>query len=188
MAEGDTDVVGPWTGGPAGFGGGGGVSLPPEFDGTAVSSNAGSPLIRDLGGGSTVELRVAPEPGRAGTFTGEDGESEFTGSASEGTELIEPVLGPSDVTVVPDPQFVHGVEAGAGVAKIGRYDWRPRLQPTAVTAAIIDTATGNARRVRTPIAASFCRAIIILLTRFEGCPTSPVGSQSPTSRKRDAEL
>jgi len=68
-----------------------------------------------LGGVSTVELRVGPVPGREGTFTDAAGESELEYSDTGGTELVGAVPGSSVVTVVPDPQFVQGVVARAGV-------------------------------------------------------------------------
>jgi len=115
--EGDSDAFGPWSAGPgpapAGLGAGGGVSLPFAPDeGTAVSSNAGSSPSRDFGGVSTVELRVVPLPGREGTATDEAGEPESEDSGPDGMEVVAAGPGPSDVTVVPDPQFVHGVDAG----------------------------------------------------------------------------
>jgi len=95
--------------------GGGGVALPPDPDeGTVVSSKLGSPPSRDLGGDSTVELRVGPVPGRDGTVAEAAGESESEYPGTDGTELVGAVAGPSVVTVVPDPQLVQGVVACAG--------------------------------------------------------------------------
>jgi hypothetical protein len=168
------------------LGGGGGVSVPFELEG-ADGSKGGSPPSRDVGGFSGVELRVAPVPGRTGTVAPAEGVSTVGGSTIEGTVLIESPAGPSGVTVVPGSQFLHGVETGAGIAYTGRYAWRLFAQPTMVAAAMIDTATGAAPRGRKTIAASSCRAIVILLARLRNRPTSPVGSHKLTSCKRDAE-
>jgi hypothetical protein len=102
-----------------GFGGGGGVEPPPKPDGGAgdkFSSYPGSSSNRDLGGFSTVELRLDPAPGWAGPVVGPTAESDTGGLPSDGTELTAPRAGSSVVTFAEGPQLVHGADTGAGLA------------------------------------------------------------------------
>jgi hypothetical protein len=143
------------------LGGGGGVAVEP--DPAFVSSNAGSSPSRDLGGVSTVELRVAPPRGRAGAVADGAGESDTEYSGSDGTALVAAAAGPSVVTVALGPQFAHGAEARTGELYTGRNACRLWLQPAPIVAAIIANSIHRNRRGRTAIAANFSRTIISLL-------------------------
>jgi hypothetical protein len=125
--EGKSDADGLSSAGPPapggiGLGGGGGVVVLPWLrDGIWVGSKLGSSPSRDVGGFSTVELSVPPEPER-GLFTGAEVESRFDGDGSTSAGTLLTVLGSSVVTVAPDPQFVHGRPTCAGEVYTGRYD------------------------------------------------------------------
>jgi hypothetical protein len=100
-----------------GFGGAGGVDPPPSPDGAAgdKSSYAGSSSSRDLGGFSTVELRLVPALGRALLVGGPTAESDTGGLPRGGTELTVPFAGSSVVTGALGPQLVQGAATGAGL-------------------------------------------------------------------------
>jgi hypothetical protein len=165
--------------------------LPPCPDaapGDTVSFRPGSSSRRALGGFSTVELRVVPFAGAAGGIDGGTDVPEPGVSTSDGTEVTVPPPTSSVTVALEPPQLVHGAETtAAGRAKIGRYDWRLWLQPAPARAATARAAIFQTDSGRTTNEASLCRAIIILLARFNACPTSQVGSQCHTGCKWDAD-
>ena len=92
------------------------------------------------------------------------------------------------MTVAPDPQFVQGAVTGAGSRRPGGTTGGCALQPA--------SHHGRDQQHRDPpasaagaraIAASLSRAIMNLLARLKTRPTSQVGSQRQSDRKRDAE-
>ncbi len=147
------------------------------------SRYSGSTPGRAFGGGSTVELRTAPEPDRMAELGLTDesiDEPGIVGTVGDGT-----VVAPSVVTVALDPQVLQGVVAAR--PKIGRYVVVLLCeQPDRWASAINPAAARHQRRGAIRARTGFQSSSRVLLARCSTRPTPAAGTRRQPNRKPDA--